>query len=71
MIQKVMTGYEIRIIDFGHARFAGEAEYGHLDSVRIKKYPQIDPSMANGGPCNRSTDLYAIGSMLNRLLNNK
>ena len=40
MIQKDGNKYEIRIIDFGHARFAGDAPYGYsLDSVRIKKYP--------------------------------
>ena len=43
MIQKTGNKYEIRIIDFGHAKIAGEAPYGYLDSVRIQKYPQIDP----------------------------
>ena len=71
MIQKLTSGYEMKIIDFGHARFSGEAEYGYLDSQRIKKYPQIDPLMANGGPCNRSTDLYAVGILLQKMLNKK
>ena len=66
-----MLEYEIRIIDFGHARFAGEAPYGYLNSERVLKYPQIDPSMANGGPCNRSTDLYAIGHMLKKMMKDK
>lgn len=54
----------VRIIDFGMATLEGEAPYHNIPYWRIKRYPQIDPRLSNGGSSSTSTDLYSLGQML-------
>ena len=43
--------YSIKIIDFGHAKLKGASPYPNTDAERIKRFKQLDPALANGGPC--------------------
>ena len=56
--------YEVKIIDLGHADFEGGRIYRYLPADRILKYPQLDPALADGGPCSMLTDFYSLGVLI-------
>ena len=55
---------EVKIIDLGMAEMEGDAPYEGISRKRIKRYPQIDPDLAEGGKCSPITDLFSIGLCL-------
>ena len=60
----------IRIIDLGLSKFVGEAPYPYVSYRDILRFSQLDPSLANGGACSPSTDLYSLAVILLELYTN-
>ena len=56
----------VRLIDLGLAKFKGQAPYPYLNETEIKG-THLDPSLANGGPCSSSTDMYSFGKILTEM----
>ena len=56
--------YEVKIIDLAHADYEGGQIYRYLPADRILKYPQLDPALADGGPCSVLTDFYSLGVLI-------
>ena len=61
------TEFDIKIIDFGFAKFSGEAPYPEVSLKILKKCPQLDPSLAEGGSCSKFTDLYSLGELFKQI----
>ena len=67
MVNKVDDEYEVKIIDLGHADYDGGQPYKNTPLDVIRNHPQLDPALANGGPCSMITDLYSLGHLMQRI----
>lgn len=60
---------QIKLIDFGIARFYKPARHG--DTVKFGTPGYVAPEVANGAQTNSRTDVYALGALLHQLLTHR
>ena len=58
---------EIRLIDLGHSKFAGEEVFSDMSEEKISDFPHFDPALALRGRCSDRTDFYSFGYLLQQI----